>query len=273
LEFGQRRLGGQIGFTAVLHTWSQNLSDHYHLHCIVTGGALQADGWKSASPHYLFPVRALSVVFGGKFRGGLERLFAEGALEFHGELAGLATAENFGKLVRQAAAPRWVVYAKKPFAGPRQVLEYLSLYTHRVALSERRLIALDQSQATVSFSFKDYADGARRKIMTLRLEEFLRRFLLHLLPERFVKIRHYGILGNHGRAPRLEALRALLAAGPAQDPPVPVHPPGKTALLLGLLLQPPEAGGQPRCPFCGSWRLRLIRIVVPDSNRPRLDSS
>jgi hypothetical protein len=275
LEVGQRRFGGQIGLTAVLHTWSQNLGDHYHVHCIVTGGALGAQGWKSAPAHYLFSVRALSLVFRGKFCSALERLFGEKALECHGELEPLAQESNFRKLLRQAARPKWVVYAKKPFGGPMQVLEYLSLYTHRVALSQRRLVALDHAKQTVSFSYKDYADGARRKIMTLQLEEFARRFLLHLLPERFVKIRHYGILGNHGRAGRLEHIRALLERSPKPatktrtGPP----PPSTAAVLLATLLEPPGQSGQPRCPFCGSTQLKVLRIILPPSRPAPLDSS
>jgi hypothetical protein len=276
LEFGQHRFNGQLGITAVLHTWSQNLSDHYHLHCIVTGGALRDDGsWKSASPYYLFSVHALSRVFQGKFRAGLQDLFARKALEFHGELQALAQAGPFRKWLRQATASSWVVYAKKPFAGPRQVLQYLSLYTHRVALSQRRLLSLNRPEGTVSFSYKDYADGSKRKIMTLKLEEFIRRFLLHILPERFVKIRHYGILGNHRRQIRIQQIRDRLkrpARDLAQTPTEPqrLHP---LALLIVMLLESGETSFQPVCPFCGSPRLRLHRIIKPQVPPPRLDSS
>lgn len=276
LEFGERRFHGKIGFTAVLHTWGQNLTDHYHLHCIAGGGALASDGWKEAASHYLFPVKALSKVFRGKFCGGLERLFHEGALEFHGQLEPLAREENFRKLLRQAARPKWVVYAKRPFAGPLQVLDYLSLYTHRVALAERRLLALDQENGTVSFSWKDYSDHGRRKIMTLRLEEFIRRFLLHLLPERFAKIRHYGFLGNQGRAARLEKIRALLAAAPkpktSQAREV-ASLPGAWAVILAALAQPEGKPAQPCCPFCGSTRLWIIRIITKGSPILPADSS
>lgn len=173
----------------------------------------------------------------------------------------------FRQFLRQAARPRWVVYAKRPFAGPRQTLEYLSLYTHRVALSPRRLVSLDPAQGTVSFSYKDYADGARRKIMTLRLEEFVRRFLLHLLPKGLVKIRHYGFLSNHGRQARLEKMRALLEKRPkpaGQTAPEPKLPSAQ-ALLVALLLEPPGGSSAPRCPFCASLRLKVIRIITPGS--------
>jgi hypothetical protein len=275
LEFGQRRFGGDLGLTAVLHTWSQNLGDHYHVHCIVTGGALSAQGWKSAPAHYLFSVRALSVVFRGKFCSALASLFAKRNLELQGQLEPWAKARNFRQLLRQAAARDWVVYAKKPFGGPRQVLEYLSLYTHRVALSERRLLALDQVKGTVNFSYKDYADGAQRKIMSLQLEEFIRRFLLHVLPERFVKIRHYGILGNHGRNQRLERVRALLndlpkpAATRSAVPPLP----STSALLIATLLPPRGPSGQVRCPFCGGSQLRVVRIIFPAASSAAFDSS
>ena len=276
LEFGRQRFGGQLGITAVLHTWSQNLSDHYHLHCIVTGGALREDGsWKSAPPYYLFSVHALSRVFQGKFREGLEDLFTRKTLEFHGDLQALAQAGPFRKWLRQATASSWVVYAKRPFAGPTQVLKYLSLYTHRVALSQRRLLSLNRAEGTVSFSYKDYADGSKRKIMTLNLEEFIRRFLLHILPERFVKIRHYGMLGNHRRQIRIQQIRDRL------EKPVPdltqtpteaqrLHP---LALFIALLLESGRSSFQLACPFCGSSRVRLRRIIKPQAPPPRLDSS
>src|SRR5882724_9541721 len=175
LEFGLNRFGVQLGITAVLHTWSQTLLDHYHLHCIVTGGGLSADGskWVSSSGRYLFAVRALSKVFRGKFCVGLERLYRQAKLQFHGKLSAIATPTAYQGLLRQAVSQKWVVYAKRPLAGPRQVLVYLSRYTHRVALSPRRLIALDPESQTVMFSWKDYADGGKRKTMRLELREFV----------------------------------------------------------------------------------------------------
>ena len=258
LEFGQERFGAQVGITAVLHTWSQTLMDHYHLHCIVTGGGLVRDGsrWVPARPYYLFPVRALSAVFRAKFCAGMQQLYAQGELEFHGQLAALSQTPAFQHLLRQATRRSWVVYAKRPFAGPEQVLAYLSRYTHRVAISPRRLLALDRQAHTVTFAWKHYADGARRKTMTLGVAEFVRRFCLHLLPERFVKIRHYGLVANNQRQANVTRARALLS------PPTPQggSPDGDA---------PPEAAlasetAPPRvCPFCGSQRLRLIQIVSP----------
>ena len=258
LEFGQNRLGAQLGITAVLHTWSQTLLDHYHVHCIITGGGLTRDPprWVCARPHYLFPVRALAKVFRGKFRAGLQQLYAAGQLEFHGQLASVSPQSAFQALVRQATRRSWVVYAKRPFAGPQQVLAYLSRYTHRVAISPRRLLALDRQAHTVTFAWKDYAHGARRKTMTLGVTEFVRRFCLHLLPERFVKIRHYGLLANAQRQANLTRARALLSpASPPEAPPEGDTPPQPDAGSEAALAQV--------CPFCGSRRLRLVEIVLP----------
>lgn len=266
LQFGEARLKAQIGVSAVLHTWSQTLLDHYHLHCIVTGGGLRLDGrgWKGANPHYLFPVRALSRMFQGKFRAGLRKLQEQGRLGFHGALASLAQPGEFQRLVAQACAEPWVVYSKKPFAGPNAVLAYLSRYTHRVAIGNGRLLALDQKKGAVTFSYKDYADQSRRKTRELSLSEFLRRFCLHILPARFVKIRHYGLLGNRQRKEKIAAARALL---------------GEEALGKRPLASP-SISSAPRssmvCPHCGSSRLRLIERRRPSEippPPPAIDSS
>jgi hypothetical protein len=265
LEFGRERFQAQLGITAVLHTWSQTLLDHYHLHCIVSGGGLSEEGtrWVPAAGHYLFAVRALSLVFRGKFCAGLEELYAERKLQFHGQLQALAPPGAFKKLLRQATRHKWSVYAKRPFAGPRQVLAYLSRYTHRVAISPRRLLALDRPGQTVTFAWKDYADEAKPKRMRLGLQEFVRRFCLHLLPERFVKIRHFGFLSNRRRKTCVAQARALLgtAAGvmPASVPAPSVVPP------------------QLVCPYSGSPELKLVEMVPPQA-RPSepptlLDSS
>ena len=262
LEFAQNRFQAQLGITAVLHTWSQTLLDHYHLHCIVSGGGLSEDGsrWVRASPNFLFAVRALAAVFRGKFCSGLQALHADGQLEFHARLQSLGDAKAFQRLLRQAVRHKWTVYAKRPFAGPRQVLAYLSRYTHRVALSPSRLLALDEHQPTVSFAWKDYAQGAQRKTMTLPLKEFLRRFCLHLLPERFVKIRHFGLLSNAQRQRCLAQARALL-----RQTAVPVT----TA--------PTTVRSGPICPHCGSPFLVLVQIIAPvvmgSAPKPALDSS
>jgi hypothetical protein len=210
----------------------------------------------SAPAHYLFPVRALAKVYRGKFLSGLQKLYAQGKLQFHGQLAGLAPPERFARLLRQAARPKWVVYAKQPFAGPLQVLTYLSRYTHRVAICPSRLLTLDPLQRTVTFAWRDYAHSSQPKRMTLPAAEFLRRFCLHLLPERFVKIRHYGFLGNRQRHTRVPLARQLLAqVGVAHQ-----------------LLPAPSAPPPPVCPFCGSGQLLLVEII--GSTQPAaLDSS
>ncbi|MBM3840885.1 MAG: IS91 family transposase [Verrucomicrobia bacterium] len=252
LKFGRNELQAQIGLTAVLHTWGQTLVDHYHLHCIVTGGglALEGSGWVKSSGHYLFSVRALSEVFSGKFRAGVRALYEQGALEFHGQLAALGTPEAFARFLGELRPQKWVVYAKRPLAGPKQVLAYLSRYTHRVAISNARLrAAADQ---TVTFAYKDYADGHRRKTMSLGIEEFARRFCLHLLPERFVKIRHYGLLGNRDRQARIE--RARQALGVTEQPAAPAT---EAVAVLG------EEAPRLRCPHCGAWALVWIAEQPP----------
>ena len=263
LEFGEGRFQARIGLTAVLHTWSQTLLDHYHLHCIVTGGGVARDGtrWVASPGYFLFPVKALSRVFRGKFLAGLNTLFDQGKLEFHGALAPLAGRAPFALLLQETARSKWVVYAKRPFAGPRQVLAYLSRSTHRVALSPRRLIAADAHR--VSFHYKDYADDARAKTMTLDRPEFVRRFCLHILPERFVKIRHYGLLGNRQRQQRLARARQLLAALPCAPQEPPASPSHRAEFT-------PE-----RCPFCQHNALVFVREMAPDRGREpaMLDSS
>jgi Putative transposase len=262
LEFGAQRLDAQLGITAVLHTWSQTLGDHYHLHCIVTGGGVARDPsrWVATSPHYLFPVRALSRMFRGKYLAGLNALFTTGKLAFHGELQATASPAKFAALLRQAARPEWVVYAKRPFAGPEQVLADLSRYTHRVALSPRRLLAANAT--SVTFAYKDYADDSRPQTMTLTPAEFVRRFALHVLPERFVKIRHYGLLGNRHKQARLARARELLGVAPPPEPPP----------LPELLRAPPRQASPLCCPFCQRPGLVKVREVPPRPLR-RLDSS
>lgn len=257
LEFGRHQLKAQIGVTAVLHTWSQTLLDHYHLHCIVTGGGLRLDdrGWQHTRPHWLFPVRALSVVFRAKFRDGLRTLYANGALEFHGQLQRLREPARFQSLVRQACRPKWVVYAKRPFPGAATVLAYLSRYTHRVGLTNRRLLALNSAAQTVTFEYKDYADESRKKPITLALAEFIRRFRLHLLPARFVKIRHYGLLTNRHRHARVAQARAALNALSTKIATVPVRAEASSAARETL------------CPHCQQPGLRLLRVTRAPSGR------
>lgn len=262
LEFGEGRFRARLGMTAVLHTWSQTLLDHYHLHCIVSGGGVALDGstWIGAPDYYLFPVRALSASFRGKFLHGLAREFKKGKLEFHGQERGLARPRSFRRLLRVCSWSKWVVYAKRPFAGPRQVLAYLSRYTHRVAISNRRLIS--GNEASVTFGYKDYAHGSELKQMTLNTFEFVRRFCLHILPSRFVKIRHYGLLGNRNREQHLKAARKLLGTNPAVER-------GERRKREPSLIRRTDR----RCPFCGSPSVAFIREVPMVRSPNVLDSS
>jgi hypothetical protein len=265
MEFGRTKFQANIGVTAVLHTWSQTLMDHYHLHCIVTGGGMSTDGlrWVGAPPHWLFAVRALSKVFRAKFCEGLRHLFDAAKLVFHGRLAHLAQAGHFAGLIHASCQHQWVVYAKRPFNGPQTVMAYLARYTHRVGLTNARLLSMDTSRQTVCFSYKDYARGSQRKAMTLDIQEFVRRFRLHILPERFTKIRHYGLLANRGRQQRLAQARALFPKAAAATPASATSPAAQPVCC------PP-----PTCPHCKGTTLKLLRIILPSgSSKPPLNDS
>jgi hypothetical protein len=212
-----KRLGAAVGVLMVLHTWGQNLHHHPHVHCVVTGGGLSCDSkgtidakphWVGCRPGFFLPVRILSRVFRGKFLAGLRTAFAKGTLALPGRLATLADPAGRAAWWTALTAKDWVVYAKPPFGGPAQVLKYLARYTHRVAISNARLVELRDGRVT--FRYKDYADGHKDKRMTLTAEEFLRRFVQHILPKGFVKIRHYGLLANRMREARLTLCRQLL---------------------------------------------------------------
>ncbi len=260
LTFGRdpRHLGGTIGITAILHTWGQTLAQHLHLHCLVTGGALAANGsqWITGRSSFLFPVRALSIVFRAKYLDGLQRAHDAGQLTFAGGTAHLAGRGAFAAFVGQLRALDWIVYAKRPFAGPEQVLDYLGRYTHRVALSNDRLV--DHRDGCVRFRWKDYADHDRLKVLTLDADEFLRRFLLHVVPRGFMRIRHFGLLANRTRRATLTRCRDLLGQPPPAD-----APPESAAVLLLRLTGVDLA----RCPVCGEGRMQItamvVRIAVP----------
>jgi putative transposase/transposase-like zinc-binding protein len=207
-----KRLGAEIGIIAILHTWGQNLLLHPHLHCVVPAGGFAPDHreWISAKRNFFLPIPVLRKVFRGKFIAGLKRLRKSGQLCCNGPAALLADPKQFAKLLRRLHLRRWVVYAKAPFGGPLQVLRYLGRYTHRVAISNHRLLAFDGEQ--VSFRWRDYAHDSVQKIMKLAAIEFLRRFFLHVLPRGFVRIRHFGFLANRFRTQALAECRKLLAA-------------------------------------------------------------
>jgi hypothetical protein len=244
-----KHLGAEIGLVAVLHTWGQNLHHHPHVHCVVPGGGPSLDGtrWVACRPGFFLPVRVLSRLFRRLFLDELHAAFAAGELGFFGELAELAGPAAFARRLRELRQLEWVVYAKPPFGGPQQVLAYLGRYTHRVALANSRLVSV--SDTAVTFRWKDYRHHGKTKVMTLAAVEFIRRFLLHTLPDGFHRIRHYGFLANGHRAANLVLCRSLLAApSPApsaeQLPDTPaVHSPercpscGGTMVILGILMR------------------------------------
>jgi hypothetical protein len=250
-------LGADIGFLAVLHTWGQNLHLHPHLHCVVPGGGLAPDGthWVPCRPGFFLPVRVLSRLFRGKFLALLADAFRRERLVFHGQQQALGDTAVFGRWLDSLRQSEWVVYAKPPLGGPEQVLKYLARYTHRVAISNQRLLKLEEDK--VSFHWKDYAHGNEPKVMALEAVEFIRRFLLHVLPSGFVRIRHYGFLANRHRAEKVQHCRALLAT------PVPAPAPAAEAPALEAATHPePDIGH--RCPACKQGRMVIVEEVTPN---------
>lgn len=240
-----RRLGAQIGFLAVLHTWSQNLLHHPHIHCVVPAGGIAPDGsrWIPCRPKFFLPVKVLSKMFRGKFLALLREVFANGKLELHGQLRPLRQSTRFHAWLRELKSIQWVVHAKPPLGGPGPVLQYLARYTHRVAISNGRLLSLENAQVT--FRWRDSKDRNRIKAMTLEATEFIRRFLLHILPSGFVKIRHFGFLSNRRRSAALVLCRQRL---PVTDP----HP-------APTLSDPQQSALKRLCPACRSGTLHITR--------------
>jgi ribosomal protein L37AE/L43A len=262
-----KHLGAEVGVLAVLHTWGQNLMLHPHVHCVVTGGGLAPDEsrWVAGRDDFFLPVRVLSRVFRGKFLAGLRAAFKRGRLRFPGRLAALARPRQFHRLIAETVRTEWVVYAKPPFQGRAEtVLKYLARYTHRAAISNHRLVDLADGQVT--FRWKDYAHGGRRATMTLEAVEFVRRFLMHVLPSGFVRVRHYGLLANRHRQEKLARCRELLgmAAPPPADPaatdPDPVTPPAQEATVTPTRV----------CPRCGAGRMIVIAEFPPITPAQRI---
>jgi hypothetical protein len=258
-----RHLGAAPAITMVLHTWGQTLTEHFHVHCVVSGGglALDSSAWvslpkaqKRTRRPFLFPVAALSAVFRGKYIAALQHARHHGELRFAGQSAALANPLHWAELLDSLARIDWVVYCKAPFGGPAQVLKYLSRYTHRVAIANRRLLGV--GHGVVRFAYHDYADHDRPKEMTLPATEFLRRFLLHVVPRGFMRIRHYGITANRHRARKLQRARELLGGG--QVAPTDTDPPTPTAAADTTS----SAADSPAkvCPRCGA-PLRIIEII------------
>jgi hypothetical protein len=253
-----RHLGARIGLTAVLHTWGQNLDHHPHVHCIVPGGGISPDGehWVACRPNFFLSVRVLSRLFRRLFLQYLDAAFAAGELQFFSDLSVLKTASAFKQYLAPLRRSEWVVFAKCPFAGPEQVLAYLARYTHRVAIANSRLIAL--SDGKVSFRWKDYRQDGKGKAMTLQAGEFIRRFLMHTLPDGFHRIRHYGLFANGHRADKIERCRKLLAA-----PSPPVNHNTNDCEKVAPISDPPP------CPCCGG-RMKIIETLeAAYTSRPR----
>jgi len=249
-----KHLGAKIGFLAVLHTWGQTLALHPHLHCIVPGGGLSADRsrWIPARPRFFLPVLVLSRFFRGRFLHLLQQARQQGKLTFHGTLLPLADADAWGSLIHSLRSTDWTLYSKPPFGGPQQVLHYLARYTHRVALSNRRLLGLENGRVT--FRYKDYRHDAVGRTLSLSNQEFTRRFLLHILPKGFVRIRCFGLLANRNRQQNLRLCRLLLDSSSPQKTPalLPSSPPTSA----------PDAPSQ-LCPNCRQGPLLPPEILPP----------
>ena len=256
-----KHLGAEIGFFAVLHTWGSNLLHHPHLHCVVSGGGLSPDGteWISCQAGFFLPVRVLSRLFRRLFLEQLVKAYDAGKLEFFSSLESLRDRSSFLDYLAPTRATEWVVYAKRPFAGPEQVLDYVGRYTHRVAISNNRL--LDIAEGKVSFRYKDYRHDAQQKTMTLEAEEFIRRFLLHVLPEGFQRIRYYGFLANRYREHKLARCRKLL------DMPAPEPPASELSKDYRDRYEQLTGSSLWECPVCHQGRMLVIEILAPGPHR------
>jgi len=257
-----KRLGAEIGFISILHTWGQNLMDHPHLHCLVPGGGLSLDGrrWISSRGGFFIPVKVLSGLFRGKFLFYLKEAYRGGKLKFIGEIRSLGDTRKFQMMMDELYQQEWVTYCQSPFRSPKQVLEYLGRYTHRVAIANHRLIKVEEGKVT--FYWRDYKDGNKNKQMTLEAFEFIRRFLLHILPNNFVKIRHYGLLSNRNRQTKLRRCQKILGStskGKQQS----TESIGWEELLFEL------TGIDPRiCPCCKKGRMVTREILPPQGPAP-----
>jgi hypothetical protein len=253
----QKHLGAMVGVIGILHTWGQNLMDHPHLHCIVTGGGLSSDRsrWVSSRKGFFIPVRVISALFKGKFLDLLKRCFQSNALVFPGRLSHLKQSGNFEIFSNQLYHKKWVVYCKPPFDGPKGVLQYLGRYTHRIAISNHRLLNLHNGK--VSFLWRDYADNQRQKTMTLKADEFIRRFLLHVLPARYVRIRHFGLLANRKRKNTIALCRKILGDAKTETQPNTRKETWQEQLfrICGIDVT--------LCPVCQKGRMCRIALLLP----------
>ncbi len=255
--FGLKYLNGELGFVAMLHTWGQTLSQHIHLHCIVPGGALSHDGkqWHSASPDFLFPIIPLSAQFKDAFCNGLQKLYDADELTFAGQSEYLADKSAFQQMLTESRAKKWQVYAKPPFGEAKQTLDYLGRYVNRIAISNHRI--LNVADGHVTFSYHDYKDD-QQKEMVLSAVEFIRRFLQHVLPKRFVRVRYYGFLSPRYRAKKLAQCRALLGAY-YEDVVMPLS---REEILMAMLGHDPD-----ECPMCGVGKIRPLEELKAHPTR------
>ncbi len=256
-----KHLGAEIGFFSILHTWGQNLLFHPHIHCVIPGGGITPDKTRWIHPQYpfLLPVKVLSKVFRGKFVAALRRIHVKKRLTFAGSIQHLADPKHFASFLRVLFRQDWVVYAKPAFGGPEQVIHYLGRYTHRVAISNHRLVSFDGERVT--FRWRDYASGNKQKLMTVSAEEFMRRFLLHILPKGFVRIRHFGMLANFRRSEFIDLCRKLLQMTP-----------------LDRLISTASSNPSWLCPRCRTPLILIERLTAAQlfwrlSTRPFTDSS
>jgi Putative transposase/Transposase zinc-binding domain len=258
-----RHLGARIGLWSVLHTWGQTLIDHPHLHCVVPAGGISLDGsrWIACRNGFFLPVRVLSRLFRGKVLAGLRAAYEAGELAFPGAIAPLAQPDAFAALLDKLSSRDWVVYSKPPFGGPEHVLRYLARYTHRIAISNHRLVRLDGDR--VVLTYRDSAGGNRRRELALPAEEFIRRFLLHVLPDGFVRIRSYGLLANRHRHRNLERCRELLGGPLRPGAPTATEESPDASTTTGARTDRPLVADPLRCNYCGKGHLHPIAELAP----------
>ena len=261
IQLGKEKkyLHAQVGLLAVLHTWGQNLMYHPHLHCLVPAGglSLKGDKWKKSRRRFFLPVKVISRLFRGKFLTGLKEAFKQGKLSSQGLIEDIQDLKELNDYLRPIYKKEWVVYAKAPFAGPEQVINYLARYTHRVAISNDRITHMEKGK--VNFSYKDYADGAKRKYMSVEADEFIRRFLLHILPKGLHKIRYYGLLASRNRKTRLAKARKLLGQAPILP---------KENLLWFERLEKLTGINPFQCPCCQKAKMRYKHKLLPRQRAP-----
>lgn len=255
LQFGNNNLGGKMGFLCILHTWDQKLMGHFHLHCVVPAGALSFDKsrWMAAGKRFLFHVKALSIVFREKFIDYLKTAFEKGDLIFPGKISNLAAQRGFSRFIDKLRENQWVVYSKKPFAGPQQVLDYIGRYTHRVAISNNRIINVHNGRVT--FAYRDRKRGDIHRTKTLDADEFIRRFLLHVLPEGFVRIRHFGFIANRCKKENIQHIRELIGVSDII--------PEKTKKTTHELMLELTGTDINICPCCKEGTMEVIAEITP----------